>query len=453
MSESPSTTAEGKARAWTLDYNGMDEAMRATLRRGKPEIMAALPAMLDAFYRHIANFDATRSKFASETSSARARSMQMRHWEMILDARFDDAYFESTRRTGEVHYRLGVSSSAYIGAYRHLVGAMVTWATRLTPMERLRGHDRSELVNALVTVAFIDMDCVIRTLIELMERDRQAAIRTVAEDLDRGIQPIVLRVHDAGRDLEKAAGRMSEIAGETTAKSTTIAAATEQASMNVQTVATAAEELSASIDDIARRADEAASVAEAASRTMEVTAEQVNRLFDATREIGQVVGLIDSIAAQTNLLALNATIEAARAGEAGRGFSVVASEVKALATQTAKATSDIAQRIAGIQTSTEQSAGSIREIGEIIVRLNTIAMNISEAVTQQKLATGEIARNVLEASCGTRDVAGNVSAIAQATGDVSGNASKVLVTARGLSAEADAMGSELERFMAGLKTA
>lgn len=448
-----SATEQSASREWSLKFNDVTPAMRSRLRAAKPDILKILPDMLDDFYRHIANFPETQSRFSSGTSSDRARNAQLKHWSMILDAEFGEAYFESTRRTGTVHYRLGVSSSAYIGAYRHLTGSMVAKVIRLSPLQRLMGHDRTQLVQDLISVAFIDMDSVMQTFIGLMEQDRQEGLRKVAETLDQRLQPIVLKVGDSGRALESAAGQMSQIAGETTTKSTTIAAATEQASMNVQTVATAAEQLSASIDDIARRADEASEVAESASRTMAQTAEQVTRLLEATREIGQVVGLIDSIASQTNLLALNATIEAARAGEAGRGFSVVASEVKQLATQTAKATADIAARISGLQNSTEQSVGSIRAIGEIITRLTEIGATISQAVGQQKQATDEIARNVLEASCGTRDVAGNVSGIAEANGIVSANAGTVLRTAQDLSAQAQAMRGELESFMAGLKVA
>lgn len=444
---------ETMSRSWTLRFNGMTPEMRATLRGAKDEVLGHLPRLLTEFYAHIAEFPETAARFTRPEIVDRARNAQIRHWTMILDGEFGEDYFSSTERTGAVHYRLGVSSSAYLGAYRHLLSALIGAILPTSLGRRLVAGNRTQLAQALIAAVFIDMDSVMRTFIGLMESDRREDLRKVAETLDERLKPIMQRVGDSGRHLEGAADRMSGIAAGNTAKSTAIAAATEQASMNVQTVATAAEELSASIDDIALRADEAARVAETASRTMSATGEQVARLVEATREIGQVVGLIDSIASQTNLLALNATIEAARAGEAGRGFSVVATEVKQLATQTARATADIASRISGIQISTEQSAGSIREIGEIITRLTTIAGTISSAVSQQKLATEEIARNVMEASCGTRDVAGNVSAFAEANGLVADNAGAVLSTARTLTSEAESMQAELQSFMATLRSA
>ena len=145
----------------------------------------------------------------------------------------------------------------------------------------------------------------------------------------------------------------------------------------------------------------AASVAQSASEGAGAGGAVVGEVIDSmacidasSRRISDIIGLIDSIASQTNLLALNATIEAARAGEAGRGFAVVASEVKQLATQTAKATADIASRISGIQVSTEHSAGSIREIGDIIARLTTIAVTISEAARRTGTSISTLRRRL-----------------------------------------------------------
>src|SRR5207253_7822042 len=135
---------------------------------------------------------------------------------------------------------------------------------------------------------------------------------------------------------------------------------------------------------------------------------RINELSQAAGRIGDVVKLITAIAEQTNLLALNATIEAARAGEAGRGFAVVASEVKQLASQTAKATEEISAQIAGMQTATQDSVAAIKEIGGTIGRISDIASTIAAAVEEQGAATNEIARNVGEASKGTAQVATSI---------------------------------------------
>ena len=134
----------------------------------------------------------------------------------------------------------------------------------------------------------------------------------------------------------------------------------------------------------------------------------VTELANAANRIGEVVGLINTIAAQTNLLALNATIEAARAGEAGRGFAVVASEVKSLATQTAKATEGITAQVAAIQGSTREAVDTIKGIGEIIDHMSEIATSVASAVEEQGAATAEIARNIQEAAAGTQEVSSHI---------------------------------------------
>jgi methyl-accepting chemotaxis protein len=141
-----------------------------------------------------------------------------------------------------------------------------------------------------------------------------------------------------------------------------VAAASEEASTNVQSVASATEEMASSVNEISRQVQESARMATEAVSQARITNDRVSELSKAAARIGDVVELINTIAGQTNLLALNATIEAARAGDAGRGFAVVASEVKALAEQTAKATGEIGQQITGIQAATQESVNAIQAI-------------------------------------------------------------------------------------------
>ena len=160
--------------------------------------------------------------------------------------------------------------------------------------------------------------------------------------------------------------------------------------MSVESVASASEELSASINDISRQAAHAAGIASRAVNQARETDGTVQGLAKTASRIGEVVGLINTIAAQTNLLALNATIEAARAGEAGRGFAVVASEVKSLASQTAKATEEISEQIADIQKVANEAIDAIKGIGSIIGEVNEVATAIAAAVQEQGAATQEI---------------------------------------------------------------
>jgi methyl-accepting chemotaxis protein len=179
----------------------------------------------------------------------------------------------------------------------------------------------------------------------------------------------------------------------------------------------------------------------------------VKALAEAAQKIGDVVKLINDIAGQTNLLALNATIEAARAGEAGKGFAVVASEVKSLATQTAKATEDIANQVKAIQSATGDSVAAIEGITTTITRINEIATTVASAVEEQGAATKEIARNVQQASAGTTEVSRNISGVTQAAGETGAASSQVLGAASDLAKQGETLRAEVSRFLADIRAA
>ena len=203
------------------------------------------------------------------------------------------------------------------------------------------------------------------------------------------------------------------------------ASASEQTSANVQAVASGAEELQASIGEISRRVTEASKISAQAVDQSKRTNEIVTGLSASAGRIGDVVNLINTIAAQTNLLALNATIEAARAGEAGRGFAVVASEVKSLATQTSKATEEIGGQIAAVQSATDEAVGAIGDISTTINTINEISETIAAAVEEQNAVTKEIASNMQTAATGVQAISQNMSEIVAATRSATDATAKV----------------------------
>lgn len=285
------------------------------------------------------------------------------------------------------------------------------------------------------------------------EADRRTAMLSLADQFDADVQGVVQAVALAAQQLQSNAQAMTGVAALTMEKASSVAAATEQASTNVATVAAASEQLGSSIGDIGRQVNGAASIARNAVAEGERTNALVDRLVNAAQKIGAVVNLIHSIASQTNLLALNATIEAARAGEAGRGFAVVAQEVKALATQTAQATEEIAGQITEIQAVTDGTAKAIYNIGRTIADVDAIATTVAASVEEQTAATHEIARNIQQAAQGTQHVSGNIAGVSQAASDVRQAASEVLAAADNLSDDSDRLRARIQSFIGQVRAA
>ncbi|WP_296525736.1 methyl-accepting chemotaxis protein [Rhodoplanes sp.] len=282
---------------------------------------------------------------------------------------------------------------------------------------------------------------------------RKVEMARIADDFEGAVGEIIETVSSASTELEAAAGTLTRTAETTRQLSTQVAAASEQASANVQSVASATNEMSSSVQEIGRQVQESSRIAGEAVRQAEKTDGRITELSHAAARIGDVVKLITAIAEQTNLLALNATIEAARAGEAGKGFAVVAQEVKALAAQTGKATGDIAAQISGMQAATNDSVTAIKEIGGTIGRIAEIAATIAAAVEEQGAATGEIARNVQQASTGTSEVANTITQVDRGAAETGSASSQVLSSAQSLSSESSRLKLEVGKFLQTVRAA
>ncbi|MET0679336.1 MAG: methyl-accepting chemotaxis protein, partial [Bradyrhizobium sp.] len=257
----------------------------------------------------------------------------------------------------------------------------------------------------------------------------------------------------ASSQMRTTSTELSDVSRQTNARVQTAQKASGDASMSVESVASAAEELSASIDDISKQATHAAGIASRAVNQARLTDGTVQGLAQSASRIGEVIGLINSIAAQTNLLALNATIEAARAGEAGRGFAVVASEVKTLASQTAKATDEISEQVAGIQKVAGEAIDAIKGIGGIIGEVNDVATAIAAAVQQQGAATQEITRSTQYASQGTRNVSENITGVKSDADTAAAAADNVKRASQTLEKESQHLGSQVNDFLSKIRAA
>lgn len=275
-----------------------------------------------------------------------------------------------------------------------------------------------------------------------LEVDSQDEIGQMGEALNRAISKISALIQSVAENAQQVANASEEFSAvsqqitanseETTAQANVVSNATEMVNRNLQTVATGAEEMSSTIADIAKNATESARVASGAVKTAESTNATISKLGISSAEIGQVIKVITSIAQQTNLLALNATIEAARAGEAGKGFAVVANEVKELAKQTAKATEDISQKIAAIQSDTKGAVDAIATISAVINQISDISTTIATAVEEQSATTNEMTRNVSEAAKGSGEITLNIAGVSQAAQGTSSSAHESMKAAESL---------------------
>jgi methyl-accepting chemotaxis protein len=253
--------------------------------------------------------------------------------------------------------------------------------------------------------------------------------------------------------MQMTAQGMSSTADQSNALVGMVASAAEETSVNVQTVSAGTEQLSSSIAEIGRQVVTSAEIARKAVAEAGATDTTMQGLADNASRISIVVDLIQVIAKQTNLLALNATIEAARAGEAGRGFAIVASEVKSLASQTAKATDEIRAQIARMQDVTTSAVSAIRNIGQTIGEINNVTTAIAAAVEEQGAATREIARNIQHAAGGTTEVSGNIAGVSAASAEAGTAAADVLNASAALRREAEGLRGEIDAFLSNIRAA
>ncbi|MFL9828183.1 methyl-accepting chemotaxis protein [Rhodoplanes sp. SY1] len=282
---------------------------------------------------------------------------------------------------------------------------------------------------------------------------QKAGMVRLADQFEQAVGGIITTVSSAATELEATATTLTRTADTTQAMSATVSAASEEASTNVQAVAAAANQMSASIVEIGRQVQASSRIAAAAVTQAAKTDARVGELSLAAQRIGDVVKLITDVAEQTNLLALNATIEAARAGEAGKGFAVVASEVKALAGQTAKATGDISAQISAMQAATQDSVAAIKEISGTIAQIAEVASAIAAAVEEQGAATAEISRNIQQAAAGTSQVAQTITEVSRGAEETGSASDEVLSAAGQLARESSHLRSEVGNFLATVRAA
>jgi ABC-type transporter Mla subunit MlaD len=285
-----------------------------------------------------------------------------------------------------------------------------------------------------------------RTAIRDQER-RRSIIDEAIKAFRPKVEGLLSSVSQNAVTLAETATSLFSASSQTTERAASAVSAFHEASANVETAAVAADELSHSIAEISRQLSHATEIVDHATGEARATDEQITGLATGAQKIGDVIKMIRDIAEQTNLLALNATIEAARAGEAGKGFAVVASEVKSLAVQTAKATEDIATHIKGVQNSTTSAVDAIRQIAGRMHEINQYTTAVAAAVEEQNAATGEISHNVASAAAGTNHVLSVLGEVSGAATDTRSSAEIVLGASNTVSAAVSDLRGEVEHFL------
>ena len=478
----------------TLVNRGRLAAMWAVVRESaaRPDMPMGVREAVDA---------AQRAYFTDEVEGAASRIMEavnlmseppmtLAEWQTFITPRVNtitavamqalDAMVAETAAKADEAHRTLLGKAALLGLVVALVAAGIFVAQsrvvrpigRMTAaMRRLAGGDdgvaipaqgRRDEIGAMAAAVQVFKDNLVRArALEAetaearlaAEEQRRRAVRAMADSFESEVGGIVGSVSASTAQLQATAQTLSATATRTAGRSGTVAASANEAAANVSMVAAAAEELGASVQEIGRQVAGSAALAQAAVTEADQSARLMEALSGGAARIGDVLGLISTIASQTNLLALNATIEAARAGEAGRGFAVVASEVKALAGQTSRATEEIAAQISQIQDATRQAVSAIGGIAARIREISGVSTAIAAAVEEQGAATQEIVRNVGQAAAGTGAVTAIIAEVAGAVDETEAVAGEVLASASAFARQSDRLAAQVDHFLATVRAA
>jgi methyl-accepting chemotaxis protein len=470
-----------------IKFMKLDDMSRDRLGRLKPIIERALPDALDAFYAQARVTPAADRFFSNEAHMAKAKSAQISHWNSISSGIFDEAYLAKARTIGFTHARIGLQPRWYIGGYaiilEHLIKQVVVELLPKSMMSRRSqdGEKIGDAVAALVKGVMLDMDIALSVYMEAAEEARvkgeqealaseralvansigaglaklasmdltvrlteelPEAYRKLQDDFNSAMEQIESSIENVGASSEEIRSGTTEIAQ----ASDDLSRRTESQAASLEETAAAVEEITATVKKTAEGASHARRVVTTAKSQAEKSGQVVHKAIEAmcaieqsSKQINQIIGVIDEIAFQTNLLALNAGVEAARAGDAGRGFAVVASEVRALAQRSADAAKQIKDLISASAAQVEQGVKLVAETGSALEQ-------IVISVTEINVVVSEIAAGAHGQATGLQQVNTTVNQMDQVTQQNAAMVEEATAATRSLAQQADELSQLVTQF-------
>ena len=428
-----------------LEFMQINEETKAALREFSPILEKHIDKILDDFYVFVGGHDNLKALFATPENMLMAKKAQKIHWLELFQGKFDDDYFARVVRIGQAHDRVGLEPRWYIGGYNFALGRMCDLVLEHYGKKTAKS---SLIIHSIMKAALLDMDISISVYMEKGEEGKMTSLmNSIAQSLETALQSAIRNIIGLTTDMSTSAQRMCHNIDHALRQVDVANAASLKTKSNVQSVAVASEELFSAVREISSQTARSSQITGTAVSKAREAGNVINELAGAAARIGEVVKLISDIASQTNLLALNATIEAARAGEAGKGFAVVASEVKSLATQTGKATEEIAQQIQAIQETTQKAVLAMENVGASVEEITQISTIVAGAVEEQSSATQEISKSMEQAADDTDHASHNIDLVTQQMQETNKAASEVEEKSENMVKEMEGLRDDLTRIL------